>query len=183
MAAVLASDAVRLFAERAAAALPDFTIAEDNALAVAEICRQAEGAPLAIEQAAARLKDVPAEHLAAHVDACAPEDWGYDLLDEAERTLLNRLSVMADGWTLEAAEAVGAGDGIEDVEVLDLLSQLVEKSLIEAQPCPDGVQHYWLPEALRRYGLERLAESGEVERVERRYTEYREVAAGAVPAA
>jgi predicted ATPase/class 3 adenylate cyclase len=177
--AALASDAVRLFADRAAAALPGFAITEDNALLVAHICRQVEGVPLAIEQAAARLKDVPAEQLAGHAGAPAPEDWGYHLLDEAERTLLNRLSVITDGWTLEAAEAIGAGDGIEDFEVLDLLAQLVEKSVIEAQPCPDGVAHYWLPEALRRYGLARLAESGEAEVVERRYAEYLTVAAAA----
>ena len=177
VATTLKADAVRLFVDRATAALPGFTLTEENALVVAAICRQAEGVPQAIEQAAAQLPDVPAEHLTVHGCAPGPADWGYHLLDEVERTLLHRLSVITGGWTLDAAEAVGAGDGIEDVEVLDLLSQLVEKSLIEVEPCPDGVAHYWLPEALRRYGLERLAESGEAERVERRYATYRGVVA------
>ena len=87
-------------------------------------------------------------------------DWSYDLLSEQERTLLRRLSVFAGGWTLEAAEAVCAGDGIEDWEILDLLTQLVDKSIVIAEAHGDATR-YRLLETLRQYGAEKLAASGE----------------------
>src|SRR5262249_22288195 len=122
---ILSSDAVRLFADRAAAVLPAFEITEENAAAVAEICARLDGIPLAIELAAVRIRVLSAEQIAArmgdffrlltsgsrtalsrHQTLRAAIDWSYDLLTESERRLLRRLTVFAGGWTLEAAEAV-----------------------------------------------------------------------------
>jgi DNA-binding CsgD family transcriptional regulator/tetratricopeptide (TPR) repeat protein len=101
----------------------------------------------------------------------AAVDWSYDLLSEPERRLFNRLSVFAGGWTLEAAEAVCSGDGIEPDDVLDMVLQLVRKSLVVAEESRDGAERYRLLETLRQYAHERLIEAGEVETVHRRHAE------------
>ena len=176
------SEAVRLFVERAKGA-SGFGLTGGNAPAVGRVCRRLEGIPLAIELAAARTKVLSAEQifqrledslkLLAGRDRTAPArqrtlrgtmDWSYGLLGEQERKLFGRLSVFAGGWTLEAAEAVAAGDGIE-VDVLDLLSQLVDKSMVVAEPGGEGAARYRMLEPIRQYGKERLEESGEAERV------------------
>ena len=145
-------EAVRLFVERARAAQPGFAVTEPNAAAVAQICCRLDGLPLAIELAAARLRALagradrgaPGRPLPAadrrqrtalprHRTLRATIDWSHDLLTEPERALLRRLAVFAGGWTLEAAEAVCAGDGIAAAEVLDLLTRLVDKSLVQAE--------------------------------------------------
>jgi predicted ATPase len=173
-------EAMRLFAERAAAVQPAFALTAANAAAVIQICRRLDGIPLAVELAAARVRALPVAQIAARLDDCfrlltggsrtalprqqtlrALIDWSYDLLSDAERLLLRRLSVFAGGWTLEAAEAVCAGDGIEDREILDLLSELVDKSLVVYEEQDEGSARYRLLETVRRYAEDRLGESGE----------------------
>jgi predicted ATPase/DNA-binding CsgD family transcriptional regulator len=172
---------VALFAERAAAAAPGFTLTALNAPAVVQICRQLDGIPLALELAAARVRVLPVEEIAArlrhgfrlltggsrtalprHQTLHATLAWSYQLLDEPERTVLRRLAVFAGGWTLTAAEAVCAGDGIVADRVLDLLARLVDKSLVEVD-APAGEGRYRLLETVRQYGWERLFEAGEAE--------------------
>jgi predicted ATPase/DNA-binding CsgD family transcriptional regulator len=176
---VLASEAGRLFADRARAALPTFRVAEDNAEALALICRRLDGIPLALELAAARVTALTLPQLAQRLDDCfrlltvrrrtavprqqtlrAALDWSHDLLSERERQLLRRLSVFVGGWTLEAAEDVCAGDGLAAAEVLPLLVQLVEKSLVVAEE-QHGVAGYRLLATVRQYGAEKLREAGE----------------------
>jgi predicted ATPase/class 3 adenylate cyclase len=142
-------EAVRLFIDRATAVQPGFTVTNSNAPAVAEVCHQLDGIPLAIELAAARVRALSVEQIAARLDdrfrlltggsrTALPRqqtlraliDWSYDLLSEPERVLLRRLSVFAGGWSLEGAEAVSAGEDVETWEVLDFLTGLVDKSLV-----------------------------------------------------
>jgi predicted ATPase/DNA-binding SARP family transcriptional activator len=171
------SEAVRLFLERAVTAPAGFTLTDGNAPWVAQICQQLDGLPLAIELAAARVRALPVEEIAARLadrfrllrgsrtalprqqTLRALMDWSYDLLSEAEQTLLRHLSVFSGGWTLEAAEAVGAGEGVEAWEVADRLTQLVEKSLVLYEPA-DGQARYRLLETVRQYARDRLLEAG-----------------------
>jgi predicted ATPase/DNA-binding winged helix-turn-helix (wHTH) protein len=185
-------EAIQLFVERATAALPRFALTEQNAATVAQICRRLDGLPLAIELAAARVKALAVEQIAARLDNCfrllasgsraelprhqtlrATIDWSYDLLAPADRVLMHRLSVFAGGLTLEAVEVVCAGDGIAQDNVLDLLSRLVDKSLISvAEHEQDGVARYRLLETVRQYGQERLLDSAEAAAVRRRHVRY-----------
>ncbi|MEU8777415.1 BTAD domain-containing putative transcriptional regulator [Streptomyces sp. NPDC048606] len=161
----------RLFADRAAAARPGFTVAEDPA-AVAEICARLDGLPLAIELAAARLRLLTPRQIADRLDdrfrlltggartllprqqtLRAVVDWSWDLLDAAERTALTRLSVFAGGCDLTAAEAVCADPSYE---VADVLGSLVDKSLVVAEPGPDGMRYRML-ETIHEYASERHA--------------------------
>ncbi len=177
-------EAVRLLAERAAAVDSGFAITDDNARAVADVCRRLDGIPLAIELAAARLKVLSIEQINARLDDRfrlltrsdrAPisrqrtleetVDWSYDLLTEAERQLLRRLSVFAGGWTLEAAEQVCAGDGISEKHVLDLMTRLVDKSLVTVVADHDPNRRYRFLETVRHYARERLQQSGEEDSV------------------
>jgi predicted ATPase/class 3 adenylate cyclase len=183
-------DALRLFVDRAVATTPGFTVTSENALAVAQVCRRLDGIPLAIELAAARVKVLAVDQIAARLDdrfrlltggsrmvlprhrtLRAAIDWSYGLLSERERAVLRRLSVFAGGWTLEAAEAVCTGGGIEASDVLDLLTQLVDKSLVVAQT-HGGEARYQLLETVREYGRERLHESEAVEQVQRRHRDW-----------
>ena len=176
--------AVRLFLERARAVRPDIALTPRNAPAVAELCRRLDGIPLALELAAARVGVLAVEQLSAHLDqqfrlltggsrAALPRqrtlraavDWSYDLLSDRERALCRRLSAFAGGCTLEAVEAVGAGDGLAREDVLDLLARLVEQSLVIAEEQEDGATRYRLLEPLRQYAAERLAEAGEVDAI------------------
>ncbi|MGH2372157.1 MAG: ATP-binding protein [bacterium] len=186
-------EAVRLFIERAIAARPDFTVTERNAPALAQVCHQLDGIPLAIELAAARVKVLPVNQIAERLDDLfrlltgggrtalphhqtleAAMDWSYELLSEPERMLLGRLSVFAGGWTLEAAEAVCAGDGVPSSTILDLMAQLVDKSLVMAR-VHDGQAvegRYWLQEPVRQYATRKIRESGAEAAVHRRHWEY-----------
>jgi predicted ATPase/DNA-binding SARP family transcriptional activator/DNA-binding CsgD family transcriptional regulator len=185
------SESARLFAERARHRHPYFTMGSENARAVAEICRRLDGLPLAIELAAARVGTLSVEQISEKLEdslklltrgdrTAVPRqrtlrgtlDWGHDLLSEPEQKLLRRLSVFAGGWTLESAEAVGWGNDIEQGETLDLLSGLVEKSLVVSEPTEDGGVRYRLLEPVRQYALEKLEESKNVESVRRRHAEY-----------
>jgi predicted ATPase/Tfp pilus assembly protein PilF len=173
-------EAVRLFEERARAALASFALSERNAGAVAEICAELDGIPLAVELAAARVNVLPPAQILARLRdrfrlltggsrAAAPRqqtlratvDWSYEMLAPPEQTLFNRLSVFAGGLTLEAAEAVCSGDGIEEPEILDLLAQLADTSLLVPEEGVAGAARYRLLETLREYGREKLAASGE----------------------
>jgi non-specific serine/threonine protein kinase len=186
----LVSEAARLFVDRAALAKAGFTASEGSAEAIAAVCRRLEGIPLAIELAAARVKVLTVEQILARLvdrlrllsggGRAAPSrqqtlratlDWSYDLLTGQERTLLRRLSVFSGGWRLEAAEAVGAGGGIEAQEVLDLLSRLADKSLLLVHDQDQAVRYAML-ETIGEYARERLGESGEAGEVARRHAEY-----------
>ena len=171
-------EAVRLFIDRATASQPAFSVTEKNATAVADICHRLDGIPLAIELAAARTRALSVEAIAARLNdrfkllvtgdkTVLPRqrtlraliDWSYDLLPPPERLLFQRLSVFAGGWTLEAVEAVGAGGEVEKADVLDLLTHLVEKSLVVMEV---GGERYRMLDTVRQYAQERLAESGDV---------------------
>ena len=183
-------EAVSLFVDRASAVAPDFELAEANAPAVARLCRRLDGMPLAIELAAARARVLSVEQISTRLDVSmdllagnprttmarqktlrATMDWSHDLLSEKERILFRRLSVFAGGCNLEAAEAVCAGEGVEYEEVLELLSNLVDKSLVTVAE-QDGVARYGLLEIIKQYGIEKLEVSGEAERVKKRHAEF-----------
>ena len=170
-------ESVRLFCDRAKANQPEFALTARNAHAVAEICQRLDGIPLALELAAARVRSLAVETIADRLSdrfrvlgvgsrtalprqqtlrACI--DWSYNLLTPGERALLRRLAVFAGGFSLEAAEEVGAAEDIDRGDVLDLLSQLVDKSLVEL--AAEG-NRYRLLETVRQYASELLHESGE----------------------
>ena len=170
-------EAARLFIERAVAVQPSFEATDRNAHDISDICLRLDGIPFALELAAARVRALPVDALAARLGdrfrllgggdrAALPRqqtlramiDWSYDLLTEAERTVLRRLALFAGGWTLEAAEAVAAGDDVNESDVLDLMSHLVEKSLVVMEPAGG---RYRLLDTVRQYAQERLEESGE----------------------
>src|SRR5215217_3741934 len=178
-----AYESVRLFVERANQRKPSFELTSPNGQAVAQVCRQLDGIPLAIELAAGRMGVLSVEQLASRLEdylklltggrTAAPRhrtlratlEWSHELLGEVERTLFRRLSVFAGGWTLEAAEEVCSEEGIEQVDVLDILSKLVDKSLVvaEASPGVEGELRYRMLESIRQYCQERLQESGEAD--------------------
>jgi predicted ATPase/DNA-binding CsgD family transcriptional regulator len=171
-------DAIRLFTERARRARPNFKATDENADAVAQICQRLDGIPLAIELAAARVRGMTVGQVAVGLDdrfrlltggartalqrqqtLQASVDWGYELLTADERSVFRRLSVFAGGFTLDAAEAVVAGDGIDAIEVLGLLLALVDKSMVNPA---DDTSRYSMLETLRQYGAARLVEAGEM---------------------
>lgn len=183
-------EAVRLFIERAAVVLPGYALSAQNAPAIAQVCYRLDGMPLAIELAAARVKVLPAEQIATRLDDCftlltggsrttmtrqqtlkATLDWSYLLLSAQEQRLLQRLAVFAGGCSLEAAEAVCAGDGIATAEVLDLLTQLVDRSLVVAEEHAGGAR-FRLLETIRQYARDRLLESGYTTNAQRRHAEW-----------
>ncbi len=183
-------EAIRLFMERALRVRPDFQAEASEGAAVAQICRRVDGLPLAIELAAARVRMMSPSRIAAALDdrfrlltgggrTVLPHQqtletsvaWSHDLLDEAERALLRRLSVFAGGFTLDAAEQVCTGGRVESHAVLDLLTRLVDKSLVQANvDDPEG--RYWLLETIRFFARARLAESGEADRTRERHRDH-----------
>lgn len=189
------NESVRLFLDRARSRLPDFGLTPHNARAVATICRELDGIPLAIELSTARMGALAVEQVAERLEDSlklltggtrtaeprqrtlrATLDWSHELLSGPERTLFRRLSVFAGGWTLGAAEAVGAGGDIGEGDVLDVLSRLVDKSLVLAEGGA-GVSRatpprYTMLEPVRQYGEERLAASAEAEAVRRRHASW-----------
>ncbi|HET9949045.1 MAG TPA: BTAD domain-containing putative transcriptional regulator [Longimicrobiales bacterium] len=185
------SEAVQLFLGRAQAVQPGFVLTDSNADAVARICRQLDGIPLAIELAAARVKVLPPEEIASRlVDVfgllttrsrtALPRhrtlrdaiDWSHDLLDEPEQVLFRRLAVFAGRFSLEAAESLCANGGeVASGEVLDLLTALVDKSLVRAEP-RQGQGRFSLLEPVRQYALEKLREAGELEAFRDRHAVY-----------
>ncbi|MFI1829979.1 BTAD domain-containing putative transcriptional regulator [Streptomyces sp. NPDC020412] len=184
------SSAVRLFLERAAARSPGFVLTDDNARAVAAICRRLDGIPLALELASTRMRVLGAAELADRLDdrfrlltggrRDAPArqqtlramiDWSWELLTASEQLVLRRIAVHSDGCALPAAEAVCAGDGVRPAEVVDLLGRLVDRSLVLVAHEPDGTARYRLLESVSAYCLERLRDT-EYDRVRRAHAEY-----------
>lgn len=183
-------EAVRLFIERAAAVRAGFQITADNARAIALICRRLDGIPLAIELAAARMRAASPAQIAARLDdrfrlltgrgpttlprqrtLRAAMDWSHDLLTDREQLLFARLSVFAGGWMLDAAEAVCGTDGIEAPEMLDLLTSLVDKSLVQME-LEGREARYGLLETVREYGRERLHDLGAEEGIRQRHRDW-----------
>jgi non-specific serine/threonine protein kinase len=179
------NDCVHLFVDRAMAAYPSFRLKEKNASAIADICQRLDGIPLAIELASARTKVFPPEEIASRLDdrfrlltggsrtalerhqtLFALIEWSHNLLSEAERVLLRRLSVFAGGWMFEAAQAM-CSDGLGN-DVLDLLTHLVDKSLVAVEEEKEEAR-YRLPETIRQYARDKLFESGEAEQVRDRH--------------
>jgi predicted ATPase/DNA-binding XRE family transcriptional regulator len=192
-------ESVRLFVDRALTAFPGFALTDDNALAVAQVCHWLDGIPLAIELAGARIELLRVEQIAERLDnrfqlltgggrtalprhqtLSALIDWSHDLLTEPERILLRRLSVFAGGWMLDAAEAVCVGDGIEQSHILDLLTQLVNKSLVIAERAQGEEARFRILETIRQYALEKLKASGEADTLRKRHAMYYLVLAEAV---
>ncbi len=186
----LADEAIELFADRARHARPGFVVSGDDAAAVAEICRRLDGLPLAIELAAARVR---ALSLAEILDGLhdrfrlltggartavrrqqtlrASVDWSHALLTEPERVLFRRLAVFLGGFDFDAAQAVAGGSDVERYQVLDLLSLLVDKSLVVADDS-GGRTRYRLLETVRQYAQEKLGESSEAVAIRSRHRDY-----------
>ena len=183
-------ESVRLLVERARQISPKFELTRENAPAIAQICHRLDGIPLAIELAAGRVRLLSVDQIAVRLDHAfnlltggsrealprhrtlkATIDWSYDLLTPKECLLLQRLSVFAGGWTLEAAEDVCKDDQLNSFEILDLLSALVDKSLIQVIQGADGLNRYRILETLLQYTRERLEETGDSGRVRDRHLE------------
>ncbi|HLJ54566.1 MAG TPA: tetratricopeptide repeat protein, partial [Chthonomonadaceae bacterium] len=171
-------EAVQLFVDRALAVRPDFAVSNANAPALAQLCCRLDGIPLALELAAARVRMLSVEEINARLDnrfrlltggsrTALPRqqtlraliDWSYDILNEPERVLFARLSVFSDGWSLAAAEIICAGDDVDAWDVFDLVSSLVDKSLVVSESL-GGDTRFRMLETLREYGREKLEASG-----------------------
>jgi predicted ATPase/class 3 adenylate cyclase len=190
LAAITDAEAVRLFTERAAAVKPGFQVTAGNAAAVAEVVRRLDGMALAVELAAARVPAMTPAELARRLERSfavlaagrrgaaerhqtlrAAIDWSFQLLTAAEQALLGRLAVFAGGCTLQAAEAVCGGEGIDPDAVFELVAALVAQSLVVAEDQGPETR-YRLLETIRQYGEERLEEAGEAERWRARHAGY-----------
>jgi predicted ATPase/DNA-binding CsgD family transcriptional regulator len=188
-AALAATPAVALFVARARAIQPAFKLSRDNGSTVAEICRRLDGLPLAIELAAARIKVLPPESILSHLTqrlsllVAGPRDlpdrhqtlraaiaWSEQLLEPAERTVLRRLSVFAGGFTLDAAAGI-AMDGLTE-DPLEIVSALVNKSLLQHEPPGSDEPRFGMLETIREYAWERLTDAGEADRVRSRHLDY-----------
>ena len=187
---VARAPAARLFVERARDASPDFGITQSNAAAVAAICWRLDGLPLALELVAARVRFLGPSALLSRLDQALeaggardlPErqrtmrstlDWSHDLLSRAEKELFARLSVFSGGFTLEAAEAVGAGGSISEEEVLGVLGSLVEQSLVLAEAGEERDElRYRMLEPVRQYAQEKLEEGKDKEEARRAHASY-----------
>jgi predicted ATPase/transcriptional regulator with XRE-family HTH domain len=190
MAEALQYGAVALFVDRAYAVDTRFEITDDSAPTVADICRRLDGIPLAIELAAARVNVLSIPNLAQRLNerfkiltggsrTALPRqktlgaliDWSYDLLTAQEQVLFARLGIFAGGFGLDAATAVGGADGLDEVDVFDLLASVTDKSLVVAD-VSGGAERYRLLESTAAYALGKLAASGDRERLARRHAEY-----------
>jgi predicted ATPase/Flp pilus assembly protein TadD len=190
LAEIMASDAVRLFVERASMVVPSFTIHDRNAPAIAKLCQQLDGIPLALELAAAQIAAMtPADMLERmderfrilttgrrtglprHQTLLATVEWSHQLLSEPEQCLFRRLAIFAGGFDLSAAESICADASI-DVPVLGLLSGLVDKSLVIAEEGALGHARYRLLETLREFGRQQLGQGSEDESVRERHADY-----------
>ncbi|QSB13667.1 AAA family ATPase [Natronosporangium hydrolyticum] len=183
--------ALRLFADRAAAAHPGLRVDETNARTAVRICRALDGMPLAIELAAARLRTMSLSQLASRLDdrfrvltggdrtalprhrtLRAMVDWSWELLDSDEQKLLRRLAGFSGTISQAAAEAVGAGSGLPTAAILDLLTALADKSLLVPTHSDDDQLRFRMLETIRAYGQEKLTEAGEEELVRRAHTDH-----------
>ncbi len=187
---IIAYEGIRLFLERARAVKPEFSITDQNARVLAQICERLDGIPLALELAAARVQMLSVNQIAErlgrrfelltqgsrtelprHKTLNATIDWSYDLLSEMERDLFRSLSIFVGGWTLEAAEAVCPGPRIEQGQVLELLSRLVDKSLVIVEE-RDGIARYRMLETIREYALEKQTRSSDTSSLRARHMEF-----------
>jgi predicted ATPase/transcriptional regulator with XRE-family HTH domain len=183
-------EAVQLFVERAQAASPAFAVLSEDVPAIAQICHRLDGMPLAIELAAARIRVLSVPQIAARLEDCfrlltagtrtglsrhrtlkATMDWSYELLSSPEQVLLGRLAVFAGGFSLEAAETVCGGVGLDEPRILDLLSGLLDKSLILRER-QRGAARYRLLEPIRQYAAQVLARSGDLTSVRRQHHDW-----------
>ncbi|HXM72686.1 MAG TPA: adenylate/guanylate cyclase domain-containing protein, partial [Candidatus Dormibacteraeota bacterium] len=183
-------EAISLFVDRCSSYQPAFALTEENAADIVRICRRLDGVPLALELAAARVRVLSVAQVAKRLDdrfrlltggsrtvlarqqtLRAMIDWSYDLLTDSERLLLRRLSIFVGGWSLEAAEAVCAAEGIEQEAILELLAHLVDKSLVSMLD-RGGVARYGMLETIREYAREKLVDSGEADALRRRHFEH-----------
>ena len=188
---LLGYESVQLFEERARLVQEHFSLTMENAPSIAQICHRLDGIPLAIELAAARVNLLSTEQIAVRLDesfnlltggsrATLPRhqtlrasiDWSWNLLSIPEQILLRRLSIFAGGWTLDAVEAVCAGNGIEPQQLLDAMSQVVAKSLIAVNQESGRERRYHLLEMVRQYAHEKLVEAGEEENVRAQHLGY-----------
>jgi len=195
-------ESVKLFIDRATTVKSGFHVTRQNAPAIAQICWRLDGIPLAIELAAARARVLTPEQIAARLDdrfrlltgggrSVLPHqqtlrtliDWSYDLLSESERVLFRRLGVFGGGRTIEAIEAVCTGDGVDAYDALDLLQQLVDKSLLAVETGLDELQRYTMIESVWQYSRDKLTESGEFDALRDRHLAYfLDIAEQAAPA-
>jgi predicted ATPase len=185
------AESVKLFVDRARTIFPAFDLTKDNVPHVAQICRRLDGIPLAIELAAARMTVLSVQQIAArlehsfqllsggsetmarHQTLQATIDWSYDLLSETERALMRRLSVFSGGWILAAAEAVASDSSLIPVEnVLDLHSQLVNKSLVIVKWESQGEARYTMLQTIRDFAREKLRTTGEMDDMRERHFDY-----------
>jgi predicted ATPase len=183
------ADSIRLFIERAATAKPGFTLTDVNAFSLAQICFRLDGIPLAIELAASRVKVLSPDQIAARLDdrfrlltggsrTALPRqqtlramiDWSYSLLSEEEKKLFRRLAVFVGGWTLEGAEAV-CSDEDDRADILDLLTKLVDKSLVFTEEANGEIRYHRL-ETIRQYSREKFLETDEVEKIRDRHFDF-----------
>ncbi len=184
-------DSIALFVERAQDVLPGFCLDETNQAAVERICRRLDGIPLAIELAASRCASLGVaqvadqlEHsfhlltggtrmaLERHRTLRSTIEWSYHLITEPERLLLRRLGVFVGGWVLPAAEQVCVGEGIAKEEVANLLGQLVDKSLVQADRLAENEPRYHMLATMQQFALEALYRSGESERLRKQHYEW-----------
>jgi predicted ATPase/DNA-binding CsgD family transcriptional regulator len=183
-------ESVALFIDRAMKAAPDRPITKGGIVAVAEICRRLDGIPLAIEMAAARTRMMSPEQILSrledrvrlltggsritvrrHQTLTAALDWSHALLTDDEKKIFRRLSVFAGGFTLESAEAIASGGGVDPHSILDLLGRLVDKSLVVPIVREDAIRYQMLT-TVQEFGRERLVESGEAQSVRGLHLKY-----------
>jgi predicted ATPase/class 3 adenylate cyclase len=187
--ALAANDSVRLFLDRARAMSPSFRLDARTAPAVAQICRRLDGIPLALELAAARVRAMPVDEIASHLDdrfrllsggsrtalprhqtLRAAMAWSHEMLSEAERAVFRRLSVFAGTFSLDAAESVASGGDVERLDVLDVVSRLVDRSHVAVDDT--STSGYRLLETIREYAREQLVASGATAEVARRHRDW-----------
>lgn len=183
-------ESVRLFIERALVIKQDFRVTNENAYALADICFKLDGIPLAIELAAARIKILSPEGINERLNdrfklltggkrTALPRqqtlraliDWSYDLLSEREKLLLQRLTVFSGGWRLEASENICSDEIINDDDIIELLGKLADKSLIKVNESLN-YNYYLLLETIKKYGDEKLAESGKKNEFQKKHFDY-----------
>ncbi|MBI5933204.1 MAG: XRE family transcriptional regulator [Chloroflexi bacterium] len=184
-------ESVRLFEERAQLAQMDFSLTLENVSFVAQICHRLDGIPLPIELAAAHVNTLPLEQIAEQLKECfqllsggsrtalprqqtirASIDWSWNLLTEAERAFLRRLSAFAGGWTLESAQSVCGNDYMKNDQARELMLQLVQKSLVMADKELGSEARFHFHETIRQYLREKLIESGEEENIRKQHMQY-----------
>jgi predicted ATPase len=184
-------EAERLFLERARDEAPDLMMDEDQRRAVSELCQRLDGLPLALELAASRVRALTPVELVAnleerfrmlvggrrsrmerHQTMRGTLDWSYDLCSEVEQDVFDRLSVFPASFDLAAARAVAGGDGVDEFDVVDIVPQLVDRSLVQRSTAPDGTTRYRMLETMRAYGREHLQHQGQSDTTRDRHAQY-----------